>query len=268
VTHSRLLFWTVFFALSFTGEYAPVIAVFGMIGLFLHLAKKDHFPVVWALLCLFVDPRGGLPAAVFPFSIMASTVLADGIASRLSNTDQNEGWMEALKSNIGRMFFGFFILLFVYGAYQVSDTLSYQVLGMGEINAIEWVKANTVSSDRFLILDEQGNPLLSPLTEWFPALAERRSIATIQGTEWLDGNRHYSNLYAPITDIHQCLYQDAGCLRKFQAGLPDPYEYIMLSAKQAGGGQVRLPLSDSLSKDAGFSLVYNSGGIFIFKVSK
>ena len=268
VTHSRLLFWTVFFALSFTGEYAPVIAVFGLAGLFIHLARKDYFLIVWVLLCLFVDPRGGLPAAIFPFSIMAVAALADGIASRLSNlnaeTSLTDGWMEALRTTSGRLFFGFFILLFVYNAYQVSNTLSYQVLGEEERKAIDWAKANTDLGDNFLILDEQGNPLLSPLTEWFPALAERRSIATIQGTEWLSEDRHYNEIYSAITDIHQCLYQDVNCLLELHDELPDNYEYIMLSTKQQNGSN-GIALFASLKEHPEFTLVYTSSSIYIFK---
>ena len=254
--------------LSFTGEYAPVIAVFGMIGLFMYLARKDYFLVAWVLLCLFVDPRSGLPVVIFPFSIMAVTALADGIASRLSivnaESSSPDGWMDSLKFNSGRLFFGFFILLFVYNAYKVSNTLSFQVLDAEERKAIEWAKTNTDADGNFLILDEQGNPLLSPLTEWFPALAERRSIATIQGTEWLPEKRHYNELYATITDIHQCLYQDVDCLYKFQDRLPNDYEYIMLSSNQQAGNKSKLPLLVSLNENPDFILVYTSSTIHIF----
>lgn len=259
---SRLLFWTVFFALSFTGEYAPVIAVLGMLGFFIHLSRKDYFLVAWVLLTLFVDPRGGLPAVIFPFSIMAMTALADGISLQFPNSGAD--WMNALKNNSGRIFFGFFILLFVYNAYQISNTLSFQFLGAEERKAIEWVKTNTGVDENFLILDEQGNPLLSPLTEWFPALAERRSVATIQGTEWLPEERHYNQIYTAITDIHQCLYQGVDCLSQFQGGLPDGYDYIVLSAKQQSGKN-NLPLFISLSQNSEFTLVYTSPAIYIFK---
>lgn len=269
VTHSRLLFWTVFFALSFTGEYAPVIAVIGMIGFFMHFAKKDYFPIIWVLLCLFIDPRGGLPVSIFPFSIMAVTVFTDGIAPRLlsasAETPSPELWMNALKIISGKLFFGFFILLFAYNAFQISNTISYQVLGAEEIKAINWARENTGSRSRFLIFDEQGNPLLSPLTEWFPALAERRSIATIQGTEWLTGNEYYNKQYQVITDIHQCLYQDMECLHKLQDGLSDGYDYIMLSGSGQKENRNQLPLFVSLSESQNFTLVYTSSNIFIFQ---
>jgi hypothetical protein len=269
VTHSRLLFWTVFFALSFTGEYTPVIAVFGIIGFFMYFAKKDYFLIMWVLLCLFIDPRGGLPVSIFPFSIMAVTVFTDGIAPRLlsanTGTPSPELWMDALKIISGKLFFGFFILLFVYNAFQVSNTLSHQVLGAEEIKAIEWVREKTNSNSRFLIFDEQGNPLLSPLTEWFPALAERRSIATIQGTEWLAGKNHYNNQYTVIMDIHQCLYREVECIYKLQDGLPDQYDYILLSSNYQEGNNVRLPLFVSLDESPGFTLVYESSAIQIFQ---
>jgi hypothetical protein len=196
VTNSRWLFWTILFALSFTGEYTTVIAVFALIGFFIRLAKKDYFLPLWAILCLIADPRGGIPASIFPFTILAMSAITDGIAPQLLNTETDnqysDTWTFSLNTKIGRLFFGFFVILFLYNAYSVSNTLSYQVLGTEEFKAIGWVNANTKATDNFLILDEQSNPLLSPFTEWFPALTDRRSIATIQGTEWLEGNRHYN----------------------------------------------------------------------------
>lgn len=262
-TYSRLKFWTVFFTLSFTDEYTPVIAVFGLCGLFMHLARKDYFLIAWVLLCLFVEPRSGIAASIFPFSLMAATVLSDGIASRLvvENTSSND-WIESLKSNSGRLFFGFFILLFTYNAFQVSDTLSHQVLRAEERTAIEWIKSNTNPADRFLVLDQQGNPLHSPLTEWFPALAERRSIATIQGTEWLNGKNSYTNQFNAIVGVQQCIYSNVNCIYELQGALSDKYEYIMLSV---AGGQS--PLIDSLNSSRDFSLIYSEDSIKIYRSS-
>lgn len=260
-TYSRLRFWTVFFTLSFTDEYTPVIAVFALSGLFIHLARRDYFLPVWILLALFIEPRGGIPAVIFPFAIMAATALADGIASRLiSPTSSADDWIESLKFNSGKLFFGFFILLFVYGAFQVSNTLSLQVLSAEERKAIQWVRSHTNPADRFLILDQQPNPLHSALTEWFPALAERRSVATIQGTEWLAGEKNYVNYYDAIAEVQGCLYQNFECVDKMKGDLPDDYDYILLSVK---GG--KSPLGNSLSARSDFALAYSSEAIQIFR---
>jgi hypothetical protein len=263
VTHSRWLSWTILFALSFTGEYTPVIGVFALIGLFIHLAKKEYFFPLWATLCIVVDPRGGPSASIFPFAIMAMTTITDGIAPLLLKKEADnqapDSWMYSLNSTAGRLFFGFFVILFLYGAYSVSDTISYQVVGVEEFKTIDWVKSNTNAADRFLILDEQGNPLLSPFTEWFPALADRRSIATIQGTEWLDGSRHYNQQLSIINDVHSCLYQSVDCIQGLQDKLADKYDYIIVSSRSP------VPLLGSLESSTDFRLTYSSPTIKIFK---
>lgn len=262
-THSRWLAWTILFALSFTGEYTPVIAVFSLIGLFIQIAKRDYFLPLWATLCLVADPRGGIPASIFPFTLLAVSAITDGIAPRLfPPAEQNENvWTRALYFNAGRLFFGFFVILFLYNAYNVSETLSYQLLGAEEMEAIAWVRSNTEPSDGFLILDEEGNPLLSPFTEWFPALTERRSVATIQGTEWLAGNKNYSKQTPTINGLHQCLYAEVECLSALH-GKADEYKFIIISSKK------NVPLLHSLEDHPIFKQVYASSRIKIFQVTR
>jgi hypothetical protein len=259
-----LLAWTIFFALSFTGEYTPVIAVFSLIGLFIQIAKRDYFLPLWALLCLVADPRGGIPASVFPFAVLAAITITDAIAPRLfspaAEEQTEDTWVRSLYFNPGRLFFGFFIILFLYNAYSVSETLSHQVLGDEERKAIQWVMSNTEPSDRFLILDEQGNPLLSPFTEWFPALAERRNIATIQGTEWLEGDKHYNEQYSIVTSLHKCLHENTECLEKLQSNMAGEYEFIIISSETA------VPLLHSLENNLEFKTVYSSPIVRIFQV--
>jgi hypothetical protein len=264
VTNPRWLFWTILFALSFTGEYTTVIAAFALIGLFIHLAKKEFFFPTWAIACLIADPRGGIPAAIFPFAILAMSAITDGIAPRLLDTKTNDeensdSWTRSLNTQVGRLFFGFFIILFLYNAYNVSNTLSYQALGKEELEAINWVKSNTNTTDQFLILDEQGNPLLSPFTEWFPALADRRSIATLQGTEWLGGDKHYNKQFPIITSLHQCLYKDVSCLHDLQDKMTDTYNYIIVSSGNS------VPLLNSLESHSDYQLTYSSPMVKIFQ---
>jgi hypothetical protein len=254
VNHSRWLSWTILFALSFTGEYTTVIAVFALIGLFIHLAKRNYFFALWALLCLLSDPRGGTYASIFPFAVLAMSAITDGVAPNFikSNPENPEAWTYSLNSRAGKLFFGFFVILFLYNAYSVSNKLSQEVLNSGQREALEWVRKNTASTDAFLVLDEQGNPLLSPFVEWFPALSERHCLTTIQGTEWLSGVLHYNAQMPVITSIRACLYQGVECV-KIKA------DYIVISS------QTRVPLLVSLEDQPDFKLVYSSSTVKIFK---
>ncbi len=256
-TKSRWLFWTVPFAMSFSGEYTPVIAALGVYGLFIYVSRKDFLLPAWALLCLFVDPRGGLPASVIPFSMLAATALADGIAAQLVSAKEGaREWTHSLNTAIGRLFWGFILLLFLYGAIRVSSTLASHSLTRADRDAMDWVSANTEPADRFLILDDQDNPLLSPWLEWFPALAERNSIATVQGSEWLAGEQSYAAQMAFTMRAHQCLFQEISCLET----LNREYEYIIISNDPSRVYPLLLSLENSME----FEMVYESGDIRIF----
>ncbi|MCE9647509.1 MAG: hypothetical protein K8S20_16065 [Chloroflexi bacterium] len=137
----------------------------------------------------------------------------------------------------------------------VSSALSQQFLGKEELDSIRWVKSNTIATDNFLIFDEQPNPLLSAMSEWFPALADRRNISTIQGTEWLPGNSHYNKQLPIITSIHECINLNADCLDRFNI---DQYSFILISSSHS------LPLITSLENDSRFNQVYTSYNIKIF----
>ncbi len=266
-TNSRWLFWTIPLTMGFTGEYIPVIAVLGVCGLFLHFAKKEYLLPVWALFALFVDPRGGMPASIFPFSIMAATTLTEGLAARLSFTDSagpKNDWENSLLSGVGRIFWGTFIIIFLYSALQVSTALANQSLDAETRNAFQWVSTHTQPADQFLILDWQENPLLSAPLEWFPVLSDRRSITTVQGSEWLGGERGFQAQMDLAQTAHACIFQNETCLQSFSG----QYEYILLSLEISRGTDRNFPLLLALENSPEFSLVYSTPGIKIFRVKK
>jgi hypothetical protein len=146
----------------------------------------------------------------------------------------------------------------------MSSMIAARVLSREERADIAWVKTNTSPGSRFLILDKHDNPVYSPLTEWFPALAERRSIATIQGTEWLPGKDNFVQRFRAIEGVHYCLFQNAACIDGFLPNLPDGvYDYILLSVKDT-----RAPLLEDLHADPRFTPVYSSTPVYIFRVDR
>ena len=51
-----------------------------------------------------------------------------------------------------------------------------------------WISDNTDEAAEFISISTQPW-WLDPISEWFPALAKRNNINTVQGTEWLPGRR-------------------------------------------------------------------------------
>ena len=266
-TETRWLVLTTPLTLGFTFEPVPVIAVLAFCGVFIHIARKDFLLPAWAFLAIAIDPRGGQPASIFPFSIMAMTMLTEGIAPLLLQSvrkDSALAWTHSLKTVTGRIFWGIFIFIFIYGAYTVSVGLSRQSLNTEQLDALQWVADNTTSTDTFLILDDYSNPLQSPLREWFPALTERRSINTVQGSEWLSGDASYLEQMRKNKGLHQCLYMDLHCLDDFYSG----YNFILLPTEHATGNNYTLPILLAIESSKDFKLVYENTMVKIFEASK
>lgn len=245
----------------------PVIAVLAFCGVFIHAARKDFLLPVWAFLAIAVDPRGGQPASIFPFSIMAMTMLTDGIAPLLLQSNRKDSalaWIHSLKTVTGRIFWGSFIFIFLYGAYTVSVGLSRQSLNTEQLDALQWVADNTTPTDTFLVLDDYSNPLQSPLREWFPAITERRSINTVQGSEWLSGDAGYLEKMKINKGLHQCLYMDFQCIYDFYEG----DNFILLSTDHATGNNYKLPILLSIESSKDFTLVYENTRVKIFEAGR
>jgi len=266
-TETRWLFLTTPLTLRFTFEPVPVIAVLAFCGAFVHLARKDFLLPAWAFLAIAVDPRGGVPASNFPFSIMAMTMLTEGIAPLLVQTKPKSSiipWTQSLNTAIGRIFWGVFIFIFLYSAYTFSVGLSTQSLTTEQLDAIHWAADHTVSTDRFLVLDDYSNPLQSPLREWFPALADRWSINTVQGSEWLSGDAGYLQQMKKNKGLRQCLEMDFQCINDFY----DDYKFIVLSTQHPDGSAYTFPLLLSIETSDDFMLAFDSTGVKIFKVNR
>lgn len=123
-----------------------------------------------------------------------------------------------------------------------------------EREALTWIQQNTPADSRFLVLT--GDAALSdPLSEWFPALTEQKSLVTVQGHEWtpkfplVESLREYAQ-------AQSCLNQELNCLSNWNFD----YVYIRRVRPNAEGGvelQVSI-LEASLRGSEEFVVVYDS----------
>jgi hypothetical protein len=133
--------------------------------------------------------------------------------------------------------------------------------------AFDWIRENTPAESRFLVLT--GNePMTDPVSEWFPALAERRSLATLQGYEWSSGVDFAERMDESAT-IQACLDRAPSCLEAWLARneLAADYIYVM---KDSASGEEALPgsglLAGMLAASGGYEIVYETEGVTILHV--
>src|SRR5262245_28551346 len=69
---------------------------------------------------------------------------------------------------------------------RAAETPDLVALSPDERGAMTWVSHNTPPDSRFLIVTAEGWPT-DKTAEWFPVLAQRVSVDTVQGYEWVAG---------------------------------------------------------------------------------
>ena len=266
-TSSRLLFFVSLFKLQFTGEYTIFFAVFIFIGAFVAMAKREYFLLVWGIGCLVVDPRGGVPFAMLPFSVLAMYSITDLITPyflKIANCE-DDPWWNFLALWLGKLFFGVFAILCLSHAYEVSNIISYRHLSDGEQQAMLWVKNNSTLDDIFLVLGGETNPTHSSLTEWFPALTDRQSNTTVQGQEWL-GNYHAA--IDSFLEYQKCLLEDLSCIQVVDEKNGNKENCIFISYKYLDQIPENNSLFISLQKSTLYDEVFSSQKIKIFCLNK
>ena len=162
---------------------------------------------------------------------------------------------------MGKLFIGFFSVFCISNSYNYSNIVSYQSLSSNEQQAMMWVKENSKYDDKFLVLGSQLNPAHSSLTEWFPALADRRSVTTVQGQEWLGNYHNAIDIYALY---QQCLSEDLDCIREIDKKTGIKEDCIFISYENSSQKPEKNILYLSLLQSSQFNQVFSSSTVKIF----
>jgi hypothetical protein len=108
--------------------------------------------------------------------------------------------------------------------------------------------------------------------EWFPARAERTSLPTLQGREWLLGNK-FSEFIGHQAGIQGCIDEGLECLDRESVYRGADYDYIYISIKTPTNNCKPTETSDRTTRGLGIALedhneyfiLNKSDDIFIFE---
>jgi hypothetical protein len=128
---------------------------------------------------------------------------------------------------------------------------------------MEWISQNTSTGDNFIVLTGINDWFINNISEWFPALTSRKSVATIQGIEWLPRDNIYHRRYI---DLQECTNVDAYCLSIWSDEYNVSYSYIYLHKPIVGKTIVAPPISYSLNLYDQYQLAYDNSRVSIYYV--
>jgi hypothetical protein len=105
-------------------------------------------------------------------------------------------------------------------------------------------------------------------SEWFPVLAGRVSVATVQGQEWVEGGAFRSSI-DDYDLLQECSERDGSCLADWSdaTGVDFDYVYIPKIAPRFAPSSVEEccdTLRRMLEQDGGYRKAYDGGGAVIF----
>jgi hypothetical protein len=247
--------------LRFAGApFMDVFVVTGVIGLITSSARRQLRLPALLLATYLLGAGGGEFLGMVPWALVCGVGFRD--------TFQLVEWgLEGASARTARFVMaaigvvGLFLALTGSLGSVTDKSSKLHSLTAGQIAAMEWVAANTPADARLMVPTNEwwGDDEVS---EWVPALTERRSIATVQGSEWLGPSGFEAQVRRHI-DVLRCSGATAACYRAIDT------DAVLFVPK----GRLAGPFSnedccpalrDTLA-DAGYEIIYDGPGATIAK---
>lgn len=266
---------------SITGEnmFTP-IAVIALLGLIILFLKKEYLLIIYIVAIILFDPRSLARSLSLPISFLSgigfdmivvafSRFYSENKANNFQ-TDQNHPNSETIPLVIIIIFSYIMIRTAVTSTvFLVLPNSSLEYLPDNDKIAMEWIEENTGDNENFLVLSPPVNWEKDYRSEWFPALSKRRSINTVQGSEWLEGGVYYS-LQELHEEVGKCYKSDLSCLDVLNEKFDINYSMIYYSGKLSteNGIITPYPIEIELRSSTRYQLVYENKTVSVFHFKK
>jgi hypothetical protein len=259
------------FAILTDEPLMTLVAVLGLIGIVLRLAKKDFFLPLFYFLPFLIEPRNSAAYAMIPLTMLASLALSEVILPALASREDKlqDNLLQSRAVQAFLLFTGFYLLgsIFYAGTQTAATTVS-----PAHREAFAWIAQNTPPGSRFLVLTGDNQLMCDGVSEWFPALTDRISVTTIQGTEWLGGK--FAAAMAAQAELQSCVAagESLSCIEEKSKEAGVRYDYLYVARRLAVKSLCRVissvpngeGLIAALSNQDAYRLVYQSNEVAIF----
>lgn len=267
--------------LDVSGEKGfPVIAALALLGLALCLGRKRLFLPVWLALVFLLQSRDPFVPATLPLALLAGIgtgeVLIPLLAGEWHGSESNAvggqaapgpRWGERWRPLIVLLVLEFLIILAAV-PLAGARVAGLRELSAGERTAMAWASGNVPLSGTFAVITGDRWFGADMSSEWFPVLAERASVATVQGYEWLSG---FPERIQRNRDLQSCAFREADCLEAWLEDTGAHFAYVYIPKRCPVGRMCEgweagfLRLETSLRLDARYSVIYDGEGALILQ---
>jgi hypothetical protein len=248
------------------------IAVLALIGLFLYLSKRDYFIPIWFLFSYAIAPRSArvfIAAGTALFASYALIMIFNWLDTRFSKGNRDSENPAFLSHIFSKILLGLLFFQWFSSASVVLQPFEYVRVTPADQEAFTWVASNTDTDSEFIVL---SNYFWSsdPVSEWFPVLADRQSVATVQGTEWVNGVDFLTTVER-ASQLQSCHNQDVTCIDSWSSSFQTSFDHVYVRKLDLDRLEnknlvpIQSALATCLRNDPEYELLYESDSVAIFK---
>ncbi|MEN9327507.1 MAG: hypothetical protein RI947_315 [Candidatus Parcubacteria bacterium] len=248
---------------NFTQEpFINLFAVLALLGVWVSLFRKEYLLPVWLSMIFVVNHRSASTMATLVVGLLSMNALRFLILPTLQSLDRSNR-RRAMQYAIGIV--TIYILSLFIGLI-LPKTSSLQSLNSTDISAMRWVRAHTKLSSSFLIVSALPYNAWAQdkVSEWFPAITERKSVMTIQGMEWLPDNL-FNKRYELTRHMKECNNDSIDCLERTMKKNNLSFNYLYITdTKLSETYSCCSLLLSSLKSSKRYSKIYSKEDISIW----
>jgi hypothetical protein len=251
---------------------AGALALFGALACY---RDRRFLLPIWLLAIFILDPRKAPTDASIPLAMLAALGVQEVVMPLLTRQWHNSGWpvRESALPRPALAILGGACLLYLLVGALLSGGGQYSPLAAvsdEQRESMRWIGTNMPRESVFLVVPTSERWSTDAVTEWFPVLASRRSVTTVQGTEWI-GASTYTNGDHTFMHLRECNSQGIGCLDGWLSDNQVGYSHIFLptaagAVYEDASVSCCPELEASLRTDSRFLLIHDGPGGSVFEV--
>jgi hypothetical protein len=250
-----------------TGESVlALIGMLGSLGFFFALSMGDWLLPAWWIVIVLLDARQGSTFSTVPISLLAGVAIAQLLLPamrrlRIPTLRRSPGRASWSPAFVLGLFLTFSTATALIRSSNIAGGLSdMQSLSADERAAIDWVARETPANAKILVV--AGSPWeIDRHSEWLPVLANRKSVATVQGYEYRPLGE-FARKKRQYIDLQGCAGWVSQCLQDWSRATGVTFTHVYLP-KSPGRECCRL-LRYSLQRDPAYRMIYDGPGAVMF----
>src|SRR5688500_7978018 len=283
-TRSESLTKLAYFGLGTAEPLFPIIGALAIIGVMATITRRGAFLPLWWLATTLLDTPAGATYASITVALLAGIALTQVIVPIVARPPSwiasvpravtGNGW-DVLTSAPRHRQVAVGVVLTVFLGYGIASAVLRRPslnaegrfltsLTADDRAAMSWVARSTSPDSRFVIVvgGAAGGWWADRVGEWFPVLANRVSVATVQGTEWLREGT-FEQRERQHNELQGCAIWSADCVEGWARTHGIAYSHIYIPKTLAF--PCCAPLEAALRNDAGLGVVFDGPGATIYE---